>query len=76
MTAASLVYVRTDLRGVVRDPLLRLVLAGPPALALLTRFGLPPLMRLLLDRTGVDLGPHLPTIAAFLFGMVVPCCSA
>ena len=71
MTAA-LVYVRADLRAVVRDPLLRLVLVGPPALTALARFGVPPLQRVLAVRAGVDLTPHLPTVAAFLFTMVVP----
>ena len=55
-----------DLKSVQRDPLLRWMVALPLGLALLFRFGIPPLGAWLESRFGMDLAPHMPLVASFL----------
>lgn len=55
-----------DLRNVARDDLLAWVAAAPFLLALLMRFGVPPLAGLLERRLGFDLSPYHPLLASLL----------
>lgn len=63
---------RTDARTVLRDPLLAPLLAVPPFVVALLRFGLPPLATWLRTRFGVDLAPYAPLLASGLVVVTIP----
>lgn len=60
-----------DARNVARDPLLLWIALLPPAMALATRLGVPPLARLLRGALGFDLAPLLPLLLAG-FALLAP----
>lgn len=67
-----------DAKSVVRDPLLRWMLAVPVGAALAVRWALPPVTVFLAARLGFDLGPYRPLVFSVillmmpgLFGMVI-----
>jgi fluoroquinolone transport system permease protein len=60
-----------DLKNVRRDALLAWVVLLPVGLALLLRFGVPPLEGWLMERSGFDLAPYHPLLMSF-FVMTAP----
>ena len=60
-----------DLKSIQRDSLMRWMFAMPPIIALILRFGTPPVADWLDSRWSVTLSDYQPLIASFL-GMVTP----
>lgn len=65
-------FVRIDLFGIGRDPLLLLMLCAPLLLALVIRLVFPPASEFLLVSHGFDLAPHTPVVLAVLVLLHVP----
>lgn len=63
--------VRGDLRNILRDSMLVLVMVAPVLLLLFLRFGIPLITRILTERLAFDLSLYYPLIA-ILFTMILP----
>lgn len=74
----TIAVIRGDLRNVLRDAMLVLVLVAPVLLLLVLRFGVPLLSTVLLEQLSFDLSPYYALIVIFLtmllpllFGLIV-----
>lgn len=63
--------LRNDLRNITRDPMLLYIPLIPVVMAVVFRWGIPPLGEVLLERLNFDLQPYYPLIAS-LFLFLVP----
>lgn len=72
MSRAPAGYATMDLRSIARDPMLRLILAGPVALAAVARWGVPWLEGFVATRTATSLVAYRPLALGLLLPMVVP----
>ena len=67
----ALTLIRADLRNILRDSMLLLIMVAPVLILLVMRFGIPLLARLLGGQAGFDLSPYYPLIA-IVFSMLLP----